>query len=107
MSCRVMRLAEVRRKNILPYLGPDGKSQVTIEYVDGKPKRLDTVVISTQHSEDILDKTGRQITEKSRKEITEAVIRPVAGKFMGTACLTGLKSPDGTPPTRFVGESGD
>jgi len=77
-----MRLAEVRRKNILPYLGPDGKSQVTIEYVDGKPKRLDTVVISTQHSEDILDKTGRQITEKSRKEITEAVIRPVAGKFM-------------------------
>ncbi|MDD2772921.1 MAG: methionine adenosyltransferase [Elusimicrobiales bacterium] len=77
-----MRLAEVRKKNILSYLGPDGKSQVTVEYVDGKPKRIETVVISTQHTDQILDRTGDCITEKARKEIIEAVIKPVAGKWM-------------------------
>jgi len=77
-----MRLAEVRKKNILPYLGPDGKSQVTVEYVDGKPKRIETVVISTQHTDQILDRTGDCITEKARKEIIEAIIKPVAGKWM-------------------------
>jgi len=77
-----MRLAEVRKKNILPYLGPDGKSQVTVEYHDGKPARIDTIVVSSQHTEDILDRTGRQITEKSRKEIIDAVIMPVIDKKM-------------------------
>jgi S-adenosylmethionine synthetase len=77
-----MRLAEVRKKNILPYLGPDGKSQVTVEYHDGKPVRIETIVISSQHTEEILDKTGRQITEKSRREITEAVITPVIDRKM-------------------------
>ncbi len=77
-----MRLAEVRKKNILPYLGPDGKSQVTVEYHDGKPARIETIVISSQHTEEILDKSGRQITEKSRKEIIDAVILPVIDKKM-------------------------
>jgi S-adenosylmethionine synthetase len=77
-----MRLAEVRKKNILSYLGPDGKSQVTVEYVDGKPKRVETVVISSQHTEQILDRTGNQITEKARREIIEAVIKPILGKWM-------------------------
>ena len=77
-----MRLAEVRKKNILPYLGPDGKSQVTVEYVDGKPKRIETVVISSQHTDQILDRTGNQITEKARREIIDAVIKPVVGKWM-------------------------
>ena len=72
-----MRLAEVRKKGILDYLGPDGKSQVTVEYYDGKPVRVETIVISSQHTVDILDKTGHQITEKSRREIIEAVITPV------------------------------
>ncbi len=75
-----MRLTEVRKKNILPYLGPDGKSQVTVEYHDGKPARIETIVLSSQHTAEILDKTGRQITEKSRREITEAVILPVIDK---------------------------
>jgi S-adenosylmethionine synthetase len=76
----VQRLAEARRSNELSYLGPDGKSQVTIEYLDGRPLRADTVVLSTQHTEDILDKTGHQITEKSRQELIDVIIRPVLGK---------------------------
>lgn len=71
------RLAEVRRSGLLPYLGPDGKSQVTVEYRDGVPARIDTVVISSQHTEDILDASGRQITEAARVEIVEKVGRAV------------------------------
>lgn len=71
------RLAEVRKKKILGYLGPDGKSQVTIEYRSGKPARVDTVVISAQHSEDILDKTGTKITDHARQEIIEQVVKPI------------------------------
>jgi S-adenosylmethionine synthetase len=67
------RLAEVRRKGVLPYLGPDGKSQVTVEYRDGKPHRIDTVVISSQHTEDILNKKGDRITDAARNEIIEKV----------------------------------
>jgi len=74
------KLAQVRKDGTLGYLGPDGKSQVTVEYLDGRPLRVDTVVLSTQHTEDILDKTGNQITEKSRKELIDTVIRPVLGK---------------------------
>jgi S-adenosylmethionine synthetase len=71
------RLAEVRRSGLLPYLGPDGKSQVTIEYREGRPYRIDTVVISSQHTEDILDATGERITEAARAEIIEKVGRAV------------------------------
>jgi len=73
--CR--RLAEVRKRKILGYLGPDGKSQVTIQYVDGKPARVDTVVISTQHTTEILDKTGRHITDEARQQIIDKVIKAV------------------------------
>ncbi len=76
----VKKLAEVRKNGTLPYLGPDGKSQVSVEYLDGRAVRVDTVVLSTQHGPEILDKTGNQITEKSRKEIIDTVIRPVLGK---------------------------
>lgn len=71
------RLSEVRKKGILPYLGPDGKSQVTVEYRDGRPARIDTVVISNQHSEEILDSSGKQIRESAREEIIEVVGRAV------------------------------
>lgn len=66
----VMRLTEVRKKDILGYLRPDGKSQVTIQYQDGKPFRVDTIVISSQHSPDITLK-------EMREDIIEKVIKPV------------------------------
>jgi len=76
------RLAEVRRQGILPYLGPDGKAQVTVEYREGRPYRLDTVVISCQHTEDILDATGQRITTAARDEIVEEVGRAVLPKTL-------------------------
>ena len=77
-----LRLAEVRKKNILKYLGPDGKSQVSVEYIDGKPVRIDTVVLSSQHTEEILDKTGKHITKKSKEEMIDKIIMPVVGKWV-------------------------
>lgn len=71
------RLAEVRKTKLLPYLGPDGKSQVTIQYKDGKPQRVEAVVISSQHTEEILDKTGKKITPEATEEIKEKVIYAV------------------------------
>ena len=73
----VERLAELRERNKLPWLRPDGKSQVTIEYVNERPTRVHTVVVSTQHDESVLDKKKDVITEKAKREIIEQVIRPV------------------------------
>jgi len=78
--CR--RLAEVRKKKILSYLGPDGKSQVTVEYEDGSPKRVDTVILASQHTEEILDASGNKITDKARQEIIENVVKPVVGGLL-------------------------
>ena len=61
-----MQLSKARREEILSFLRPDGKSQVTVEYVDGKPKRIDTVVISTQHNPEV-----------SMKDLREGVIEKV------------------------------
>jgi S-adenosylmethionine synthetase len=68
-----MRLTEVRKKDVLPYLRPDGKTQVTIEYKDGKPHRVDTIVVSSQHSPDITLK-------EMREDIIEKVVKPVVPK---------------------------
>jgi S-adenosylmethionine synthetase len=65
-----IRLTQVRRSRRLPYLRPDGKTQVTVEYVDGKPTRVDTVVVSTQHDSEVTQ-------EILRKEIKEYVIDEV------------------------------
>jgi S-adenosylmethionine synthetase len=85
------RLAELRQSRKLPWLRPDGKSQVTIEYENGKPKRVHTVVVSTQHSPDIPYRT-------LRKQIIEKVILPVLPKRLVDAKIIYHINPTG----RFV-----
>jgi S-adenosylmethionine synthetase len=94
-----MRLAEVRKKDILGYLRPDGKTQVTIEYKNGRPHRIDTIVISAQHSPDI---TLKELKE----DIIEKVIKPVIPrKLLDEENVTYHVNPTG----RFVigGPQGD
>ncbi len=78
--CR--RLAEVRKKNILKYLGPDGKSQVTVEYHDGKPARVTSVVLACQHTEEVLDKKTDAMSEDARRALIEKVARPVLKGYL-------------------------
>jgi S-adenosylmethionine synthetase len=68
------RLSELRKSKELPWVRPDGKSQVSVQYDDGKPTRIETIVISTQHSPDI---DNAQI----KQQIVEKVIKPVCGKW--------------------------
>ena len=70
-----LRLSEVRKDGTVPYLRPDGKTQVTIEYVDDKPVRLDTVVVSSQHAADI------DLDTLLKPDIEEHVIRPVIAEY--------------------------
>src|SRR3989344_2671225 len=69
------KLADARKSNEIPWLRPDGKSQVTVEYEDGKPVRIDAVVVSTQHSPDVSHDT-------IHNEVIEKIIRPVCGKWL-------------------------
>jgi len=102
----VMKLAELRKNDILGYLRPDGKSQVTIEYKGGKPIRVDSVVISTQHSpdvtlkeikEDVIEKVikttidPRLLNEEKVKYYVNPTGRFVVGGPMGDTGLTGRK----------------
>ena len=68
----IQKLSEVRRNKVLPWVRPDGKSQVSVKYEDNKPIRIETVVISTQHAPDISQ-------EKIAEEIIDKVIKPVLG----------------------------
>lgn len=70
-----MRLSEVRKNKELSWVRPDGKSQVTIEYDNGKPKRIQTIVLSTQHSPDV-------DYETIKKEVIARVIEPVCGEML-------------------------
>ena len=92
------KLTEVRKSGVLSYLRPDGKTQVTIEYVDGKPARVDTIVVSSQHSEDVDH-------DKIRKDIIDKVILPV----VPTELLDGKVNIFVNPTGRFVigGPAGD
>lgn len=101
----VRRLAEVRKNKIIRYLRPDGKSQVTMEYADGKPRRVDTVIISAQHDpdlseeqlkEDIMDKViNFTIPEELRDGRTKYYVNPtgrfVVGGPQGDTGCTGRK----------------
>ncbi|MEM5871345.1 MAG: methionine adenosyltransferase, partial [Candidatus Aenigmatarchaeota archaeon] len=69
------RLAEVRKNGTLKYLRPDGKTQVTVEYENGKPKRVHTIVIAAQHDPDVS-------LDKLREDIKKHVIQPVCGKYL-------------------------
>jgi S-adenosylmethionine synthetase len=71
----VKRLADCRKTGLIPYLRPDGKSQVTVRYVNGKPEKVDVVVIAAQHSDGVE-------TERVRKDVIEKVIRHVIPKEM-------------------------
>ena len=68
------KLTDVRKKGVLPYLRPDGKTEVAIEYVNGRPVRLETVVIAAQHDEHVSE-------QKLERDIIAKVIKPVAGKY--------------------------
>jgi S-adenosylmethionine synthetase len=70
-----MKLAGVRKSGTMPYLRPDGKSQVTVEYEDGKAKRVDTVVVSAHHSEDVSH-------DQIEKDVKKYVIGPVLGSLV-------------------------
>lgn len=99
------RLAEVRKNGQLAYLRPDGKTQVTVEYIDGKPVRIDTIVISTQHAPDITQKAIRedmiehvikavlpaQFIDENTKYLINPTGRFVIGGPQGDAGLTGRK----------------
>lgn len=99
------RLAEVRKNGQLAYLRPDGKTQVTVEYIDGKPVRIDTIVISTQHAPDITQKAIRedmiehvikavlpaQLIDENTKYLINPTGRFVIGGPQGDAGLTGRK----------------
>ena len=100
-----LKLTEVRKNGTLPYLRPDGKTQVTVEYDDGKPVRVDTVVISSQHSDDVsLDKIRTDMIENVVKTVispelldenTKYFVNPtgrfVIGGPQGDSGLTGRK----------------
>jgi len=92
------RLSEVRKQSILPYLRPDGKSQVTVEYDGHKPKRVDTIVVSTQHSPDVDQDTIKH-------DVFEQVIKAVIPAYLLDAGTRILVNPTG----RFVvgGPQGD
>lgn len=76
------RLADVRKQQVLAYLGPDGKAQVTLEYRDGQPVRVAAVVIATQHTPAALTPDGTQMSEEARREIIAHVVEPALGELM-------------------------
>jgi S-adenosylmethionine synthetase len=95
-----LRLAEARRKKILDFLRPDGKTQVTVEYQGFKPVRVDTVVVSTQH-------TASVSTETLREGVLECVIKPVIPAYLLDASTKYHINPTGRFVTGGpVGDSG-
>ncbi|MEA1927592.1 MAG: methionine adenosyltransferase [Candidatus Auribacterota bacterium] len=73
--CR--QLARVRKEGVIPWLGPDGKSQATVEYKDGKIIAVPRVVIAAQHTKEVVDDSGSLMTDEAKKVILNEVIKPV------------------------------
>ncbi len=92
------KLTDIRREGVVEWLRPDSKSQVTIEYVDGKPTRIDTIVVSTQHSPEMTQ-------EAIREYVIDQVVRPLLPEDLDTSDITYHINPTG----RFVtgGPHGD
>jgi S-adenosylmethionine synthetase len=87
------RLTEVRKSGVLPYLRPDGKTQVTIEYNGDKPVRLDTVVISTQHAADI--DLEKMLTPDLREQVLQSVLADLELPDLDTSDVRLLVNPTG------------
>jgi S-adenosylmethionine synthetase len=77
-----MKLTEVRKQKVLPYLGPDGKTQVTVEYRDGKPLRIDHVVIAASHTDKVVTPDGTHTTEDAKQELITEVVEPIVGHLL-------------------------
>ena len=77
-----MKLAEMRKKKVLSYLGPDGKTQVTVEYRDGKAVRVDYVVIAASHTDEVVTPDGKFTTDEAKQEIVDRVVQPVVGDLL-------------------------
>ena len=71
------RLSEARKSGLVKWLRPDGKSQVTVEYVDDVPQRLHTVVLSTQHNESVIDPRTNNMSQRAKAELIAKIIKPV------------------------------
>lgn len=93
-----LSLSQARKNKVLPWLRPDGKTQVTVEYVDGKPKRIDAIVVSAQHDPSV-----------SHKQIEEGIIQEVIYKTVPRQYLDGKTKYFINPTGRFVvgGPAGD
>ena len=72
----------MRKQGILPYLGPDGKTQVTVEYRDGKAVRVDYVVIAASHTDEVVTPDGKFTTDEAKQEIVDRVVQPVVGDLL-------------------------
>lgn len=86
----IKQLVDVRKQKIITYLRPDGKSQVTVEYDNGKPLRVHTVVLSAQHNPDVGN-------EQMKKDLIEKVIKPVCGRWLDSNTIYHIN-----PTGRFV-----
>ena len=107
------RIADVRKKKILKYLGPDGKSQVTVEYDAGKAARVDAVVLACQHTEEVLDKKGVCIRDDVRQELIDVIAKPVLKQWIdkntkfyvnqtGKFCIGGPQSDTGMTGRKII-----